>query len=459
MKKRLTPVNCALMGVATILLGLAVLSLYHDHMRAHDWRLFHVIVNAALLVTGLLFAASVCCNEKFKRLLLFIVYVAVFCESMLQLLALVGILPNLSFYSFIPYARVYWNKEGKGNGLCNRYGWYYPSLALKADTRKIAVIGDSFIAAHQISRYDNVGWRLQKLLNEKGDTAEVLAFGQPGYGPAYYLELLKYAHRRFHIQEALICVFIGNDFRNSSMTLQPETPPDAYIYYTLNKDGSPSLAPKSGKVVEKLNRTLEMNHASLMPWLPEILKNGCILYQAMFSVANNCAEFIQAVKARRADKSKGAKGAKGNATALLDAGLNDVFFKRDLTPDETEAVEIVKALLRECHAYAKANAITMRLVVIPRFTQNFYKQYADKKEWSPQVGDADLFAPERMLEEFAAGEGIAILATGEHMRQNGLTSNDIRILYQNNGGGHLSAKGHDYFAHAAASCFYENKPQ
>ena len=447
MRQLSRPVNFIIIIVAVLLFSLAGLTLFHDLVFLGDRRISRLLWAFCIFAAGLCFLFALCYgNDKIKHALLFLLYIVAFCEISLQALAFCGLLPNLSFYSFVPYGRVYWSKEGNGSGFCNRYGWYYPSLALKPESKKIAVIGDSFISAHQIHCHKNFGWRLQEILREKGDKSEVLAIGQPGYGPAYYLELLKYAHRKFKIQEAIICVFVGNDFRNSSMALQPETPPSQYIYYTIGKDGELAIVPQSQQAVDRLNKTLEMNHGCLFLQLPEIIKSNCIFYQTIYIVINNFIDLIQAGKNR--------DSANGDNARTIDAGLNDSFYKPDISLDEKEAIEIVKAILRKCHAYAQDNSIIMRLVVIPRFTQDFYKMNSGKKDWSSQLSDKDLFIPEKILSDFAAKEGIPILPSGEVMRQNGMSSDDIKSLYTTNGRGHLSVKGHDYFAESIAAYFY-----
>ncbi len=431
-------VTISLVALACFFFILSALAFNYDCALISDWRLVRLGVDSALLLAGAGFlTAARWFKEKYKLQLLFVIYLLVFVEGALQLLAVLGLLPSLSFHAFVPYARVYWTKEGFGNGVCNRYGWYYPPHASPPEARRIAVIGDSFITAHQISRYDNVGWRLQKMLRDKGDKADVYAFGMPGLGPAYYLELLKYAHRRFNVQEVVVFVFIGNDFRNSSATLQPETPPDKYIYYTLKKDGSLSLVPESEKALKRFNRGLEANHASLLLSLPEILKSNCILFNVAYNIFNNCVGFYEVVKkSGKARKSNGA--AVPPSSPVVNSGLNDSFFKQELSADEKEAVDIAKALLLECGAYAKANGIQLRLVTIPRLTQDFYRLYRGRKEWDTKVGDGDLFIPERMLTDLATANGISILPGGEVMRQAGLTVDEVQTLYTTNGGGHFS---------------------
>ena len=53
----------------------------------------------------------------------------------------------------LPYGRVYYNEEGLGNGIANRYGWYYPEFRLASGSHRVVLVGDSFIQAYRLIRH------------------------------------------------------------------------------------------------------------------------------------------------------------------------------------------------------------------------------------------------------------------------------------------------------------------
>ena len=49
-------------------------------------------------------------------------------ELSLQFMAAIGKFPPVAIHDHIPYGRVYNMHEGGGNGIMNRYGWFYPAF-------------------------------------------------------------------------------------------------------------------------------------------------------------------------------------------------------------------------------------------------------------------------------------------------------------------------------------------
>src|SRR5437867_8778462 len=117
-------------------------------------------------------------------------------EALLQIASWVGLLPGVNTKAKVPYGRVYWASEGRGNAVRNRFGWHFPEFDLRAKHR-VAVIGDSFVEAVEVGRSRNLAAQLQNALKEHAVDWSVLGLGSHGTCPAYHLDVIDYAQRHF----------------------------------------------------------------------------------------------------------------------------------------------------------------------------------------------------------------------------------------------------------------------
>src|SRR5437867_3952530 len=67
-------------------------------------------------------------------------------EVLLEGAGWLGLVPGVNTNQKVPFGRVYWTAEGRGNSIRNRFGWHYPEFDVQA-SRRVAVIGDSFVEA------------------------------------------------------------------------------------------------------------------------------------------------------------------------------------------------------------------------------------------------------------------------------------------------------------------------
>ena len=118
-----------------------------------------------------------------------------------------------------------------------------PDFTLDANTRKIALVGDTFIQALQVTPDKNVATKVAELLNADESTAltEVLPLGHSGYGPGVYLntEMLDYAHLAYGPEEFVVFIHLGNDLRNLSR------PSDLDVQYMVDEAGRVVAHPDS----------------------------------------------------------------------------------------------------------------------------------------------------------------------------------------------------------------------
>jgi hypothetical protein len=414
------------------------------------------IVLGVMLVPIFFFGALFFLSDHLKKRLLFVSYYVIVIEGFLQCLALLGILPGVSVNAPVPFGRIYWTKEGFSNSWRNRYGWYALPSRVTERSKKIVVIGDSFIQALQVPRNDHLDVILQQLLHSHPSNfsdGEVIALGESGFGPAYYWEVLQYASRYFAPDEVILFLFLGNDIRNSSYTLQPVVP-SQYIYYQLQDNQYLRLHPESVAVQQQFQRRLEVNHSTNVWYLSgEILRSYLLLPPVLGSIVTNTRQFF----VRKAQE----KNARPDEQALTDRlqtlGLDALVFQKNLSAEANEAYQITTRLLEICQQYANAHHIRLRLVTIPFFPDVFYMQSVQTDQWSSDMGGYDFLLPENIFVEFAAQHQIPILPMGRYLRDDHKRPEEIRQLYFNDGEGHFTQEGHRYFANAIYRYFYSQK--
>jgi lysophospholipase L1-like esterase len=416
-------------------------------------------------VTSLaLFFCIVRCRNVVKKRVLFVIYNVIAIEIVFQIFAFSGLLPGVNIYDHVPFGRVYWKQEGLGNSIMNRHGWHYPSLKLKPTSRKIVLLGDSFIQAVQLRPNQNIGVILQNIVNvgkAESDTTEVISLGLSGIGPAQYLELLKYASKYYDPDEAIIFVTLGNDFRNSYYKVQSDVSTRDYIYYQFDANNNLQIHPESVVAQKRFMRGLDANHYPVCYTFGKIAISHFMLRNVMQTIVTNVirkqsqSQIVKQNVLRNSVKEKSEREiARENIQEeLWLLGMDEFIFRKDSSREAKEAIAIVTGLLRMCKEYATSQGITLRVVTIPVVPGGFYAKY-QSSNWSLESEDYDFLLPEKRLVDFAEKHKIPILPMGSYMYDNHLLPSQIKELYLTGGRGHFSENGHKYFAEALYDFFY-----
>jgi len=388
-----------------------------------------------LVVAGLRFSLK----NKFK--IFAVLFSLLLVELSLQAAAWLGVLPAMNTKLKAPFARVYWTSEGRGNGIRNRLGWYYPAFDLRA-ARKIAFVGDSQVEAVEVSPSQNQAADLQKLLKQQSPDWSVLGLGTHGTCPAHSIDVLEYAWRHFQPQEAVVVVSIGSDVTEASPKLN-NVPVDRYIYYDLDADGKLVLNPASAGERAAFDHNLEFSHQSLFTTLPVILNSHCMTLQ----LADSLRDIIYT---RRRAAELVARGDVSN-------GFNPAPFAVNPAPEAQLAMKILLAQLQQCKNVCDSHGMKFRLVTVPSFPGEFYDTQRGR-DWTARIGDYDYVKPEREVADWARANGIPVVSVGEVVRQKNLDVEEIRSLYFSGGTGHLTPKGHAFCAQAIYDAFYQKPP-
>ncbi len=128
-------------------------------------------------------------------------------------------------WSYRPSAEGWWHKENKVYVRLNREGFRdrEHDKTKPSDTVRIAVLGDSFVAALEVP-LEEAFWAvaerdLQQCPRFAGKRVEVLGFGVRGYGTAQQLLMLRTRVWEYSPDIVILSFFAGNDITDNSPAL------------------------------------------------------------------------------------------------------------------------------------------------------------------------------------------------------------------------------------------------
>lgn len=389
-------------------------------------------------------------------------------EILLQILARFGALPVVDKIggNFYPYERIYYRGETVHNNFANRYGWYY--LDTKLDTKKkhILVVGGSYVQGFQVQAEQQFSAVLADLIDE-GQTdlagnVDLMPVGMPGFGLSSYLytDAMVEMPDLVNTDEIIVMFHLGDDF-------QSPVRDENGIHYVLNETGAADLDHADARLRHDLTHyylrgfmsfqvvgTIRSNYLT-----PKVIaglvrgSGGETRTSAAPSVGEaDFPRIVGHVSDAYTLTEPGHAGIKATELEIISKG-NNFMFVQSGNEDVRDALLIADSLLKNAQEIAHDKGITLRIVTIPMFPEEFYESF-DGANWEPQFGEYDLFQPEQALVEIAEKYDISILPMGQYMLQDGLSVEEIRALYLPNREGGFTPDGHTYFADAIFSCFY-----
>lgn len=164
----------------------------------------------------------------------------------------------------------WWTSEGKAYLEFNSHGIRGPEItkAKPENTLRIAVLGDSFTSAVQVSYRQTfvavMQKELQKCIDLKNKKVEVINFGVDGYGTAQQLLTLREKVWDFQPDIVLLAFFIGNDITDNSRKLENNHYRPFFIY----KNGKLELDLSFRKLtISQANRYMITKVDKLPIWL------------------------------------------------------------------------------------------------------------------------------------------------------------------------------------------------
>jgi lysophospholipase L1-like esterase len=212
---------------------------------------------------------------------------------------------------------------------------------------RIALLGDSYIAAMEVAAADRVSDLLEDRLNRECNRAhhyEVMNFGVTGYGTAEELETLRHRVLQFKPDMVILFFYTGNDIYNNSLDLDPE--PNR-LHYVLDDEGQLSRLPFA--VNDNALKRWLRHHSRTFLFVRDKIKSFQAMHRAMMAIG-----------LMQEDSTSAESGQRSNVGML-----QDLQYLRESPEQLEKAWRITKALLREIALVASVESIDFGMAVIP----------------------------------------------------------------------------------------------
>jgi hypothetical protein len=334
-------------------------------------------------------------------------------------------------------------------------------LAKPADTVRIAVIGDSFAEARNVS-VDDAFWsviekRLQGSSALAGKKIEVLNFGVGGYGTVEELLTLRQRVWDYSPDVVLLAVCVYNDITDN---YEPFKRAAELPYFKL----------EGGSLVYddhflQSPKYLWHDSALFRAWVAVHNRSRLIqlLHHAQFGLRTR----VQAIKEekRLAEAQKALENAKATqasapAAAIADVvGIQNMVYREPEDKDWNEAWRLTEALITQMGDEVTQHGARFMVATITSDIQ-VYPDPAVRQAMMKQVGVNDLFYPDRRLRALADARGIAFLDLAEPMQA---AADRDKVFFhgfgKEVGNGHWNEAGHKFAGELMAGKLEELLPK
>lgn len=290
--------------------------------------------------------------------------------------------------------------------------------------RRVAVLGDSMIAALGVEEDQTLVGRLEQLLNRQSSGAErweVFNFGVPGSSTGQEFALWRATVKQYRPDVVLCGFFVGNDLADNSRRLSN----NPRVYFDLDQTGRlvqrPMSAAKTG-LSAWLNR-----YSRLYVWQKEAFRH---VHYAWLK-----------------------------HTRTLEPGL--WIYAKQQPAEVAQAWQLTGALLAQWAAEARNQGSRFGVVLIPT-AQQVYPESLHKALASggadPANFDADY--PDRKMAELCRASGVPLLSLSADFRQatpsRSLAKADEWLFVR--GEGHFNARGNQLAAEAVCRWIASGNP-
>ena len=320
----------------------------------------------------------------------------------------------------VPGFRGWHTKEGRVWIEINSHGFRdrQRSYEKPPDTFRIAVIGDSYAEALQVT-LDETFWSvMERKLSESpwfaGQRVEVLNFGVSGYGTAQELEMLRHYVWDYEPDLILLEFFAANDVANNSRRLEKQT---GRPFYTLVNDRL--------KLDNSFLQDTERVRFQTSAWIK--LKD---------SVVHHSRVAMLIYQFRNRQRSEG-------STDGEIAGLNLGAFRQPITPDWIDAWAVTDQLVVEIATEAASHGAKF-VVLMANTGIEVEPDDAVFQRAIDQLGVTDFLYPTHRLEELGAKHGFTVICMAQAMREAAKQRHEYMHGFPNThmGSGHWNATGH-----------------
>jgi len=331
--------------------------------------------------------------------------------------------------SLAPDFRGWWSKEGAAEIRTNSAGFRdrEHSLAKPEDVLRVAVLGDSYVEAFQVSQDEMFGSVLEEELNSRqfaGDRkVEVLSFGVSGFGTAQELLMLRHHVWQFDPDIVLLTFLPANDLRNNSSRLE-----------------SQQLRPVFEIVDDKL--VLDNSFRKDPQFLSAL--SDSFRRKTWLINSSRVLQLIQSIREGEFSVRRATSERPGEAASVRDRlGLDDQCFKPPTDDDWRHAWKLAERLIQQMNLEVTKHGSRFAMAVVTAGVQ-VTPNVAKRQQYCEALGVSDLNYANNRLSRLGKDLGFPVVVLSEGMRAFAEENRIDLHGFQNTapGEGHWNAAGH-----------------
>ena len=268
------------------------------------------------------------------------------------------------------------------------------ALEKPANTRRLVLLGDSFIEALQVPFEHSLTPLLETRLRTEGAPAEVINLGVSGFGTAReYLMLREYGAR--YRPDLVLLFFVGNDVTNNSRRLEglPYLP-----YPVLTAEGTLARNAAGDPLFTPIRDT-----SSALGPLAAFLRHHSTAYRFLRVAIENAPALNEVLY--RAGFMSTPPGVSAGSTSF---GFYEIY-RAQYQPAVAEAWATTEAFILETRKLAERQGSRFVLVIVPHMWEVYPEAWQAVLARVPAMGSVamDLDKPSRRLSELCAAQRVA----------------------------------------------------
>ena len=258
---------------------------------------------------------------------------------------------------------------------------------------RIAVLGDSYAEAMQVDA-GNAFWsvledKLAQCAYQPGKRIEVINFGVSGFGTAQEYLMLESVAMRYRPDLVLLQFMNGNDVDDNSIALSAEKMRPFFV-----------LDPRRGLALDASFAATQVFQRQSSAWM-----------EFVRSVADH-SRVLQLVRVF----TKMAVFRRASADTAIEPGLKPAVLAAPRDSSWEEAWTVTERLLLAMDEYLKRSGVRLIVVTTP-FAIQVHPDRRVRETEQAKLGIPDLFYPDRRIEAYAGGRGIAVIPLTYEMQR------------------------------------------
>jgi hypothetical protein len=317
-------------------------------------------------------------------------------------------------------------------------------------TFRVAVLGDSYMAALQVPAEDTFCAQLERELrdcpNLNGRAIEVINFGVPGYGTSQELITLREQVWQYSPDIVVLAVTTSNDVSDNERALR-------------KTDTIPYFVWRDGRLIEDDSflqaRTFQAQQTPLYRLWIWLLDHSRII-QGISDVSRSVKIRLAERRARLSREQESRKTAPGGlpgaapSTAGEELGVENQVYREPNDPVWNDAWNVTERLMATMRDEVQGKGASLFVVTLSSGIQ-VWPDPVVRENFLKRVGAKDIFYPDNRIREFCQREGIAVMNLAPTMQH---YADDHKVFLhgfgKDIGNGHWNAVGHRIAAELAA---------